>query len=140
MSREKNIKTIYALVGFIEQRKIKEYSELFSENGRHINPYHSGLVPAEFVGQKEIYNFIKNTSDNFSEISFSIDEIMPFEDPNKIAARLSSKMKFKNGSGYYENDYLLLAYFDDDGKILELYEYFNPIIAARAFGLMDKIK
>ena len=30
--------------------------------------------------------------------------------------------------------------FDEQGKIVEWIEYYNPIISARAFGLIDKIK
>ena len=140
MTHERNIKTIYSLLRFLEQRKIKEYSELFAENGKHVNPYHSGLFPAEISGQKDIYKFIKNTSENFSEIRFPIKEIMTFEDPKKLAVRFFGKLKLKNGSGFYENDYLGIFYFDDQGKILEFHEYFNPITAAKAFGLMNKLK
>ncbi len=64
---------------------------------------------------------------------------MPFEDPSKVAVKLSGKLKFKNNSGTYENVYLFLFNFDENGKILETHEYYNPIIAARAFDLMDKI-
>lgn len=61
--RESNIKTIYALFGFLEKRKIKEYSKLYADNGKQVTPYHSGLFPAEIVGQNEIYKFtMKNTS------------------------------------------------------------------------------
>ena len=141
MIREKNIKTIYSLIEFLEQRKIKEYSKLFAQNGKQVNPYHSGLFPKEIVGQMEIYKFTKrNISENFSKIRFQIEEVMPFKDPNKIAVKFYGKFKLKQSSGFYENDYLGLFYFDDDGKILEFIEYWNPIIAAKAFGLMDKLK
>jgi ketosteroid isomerase-like protein len=139
LTRERNIETVRTFFRLLEQRKIKEFSELFAENGKQINPYHSGLFTAEITGQKAIYEIWKKMSDPFSEISFPIDEIMPFEDPNKVAAKLVGKLKFKN-NGLYENDYLTIFYFDDQGKILELYEYFNPIIAAKAFGLMNKLK
>lgn len=44
----------------------------------------------------------------------------------------------KNGE-LYENDYLTIVSFDEQGKISEWAEYYNPIKAAKAFGLMDKI-
>ena len=139
MSRERNIETVRNFVNLFEQRKILEVSELFAEEGKIIHPYHSGIVPFEIVGKKNIYDFWKNTSDNFDEIKFPIDEIMPFEDPNKVAVKLSGKLKFKNKSGTYENVYLFLFNFDENSKILETHEYFNPVIAAKAFGLMDKL-
>ncbi len=140
MTREKNIQTVRTFFKFIEQRKIKELSELYSENGKNIAPYHSGLFPGLFVGKKEIYNFWKSATEQFGEISFPIDEMMPFEDPNKIAVKLVGRLEFKDNRNKYENDYFFIFYFNDNGKILEFYEYYNPITAARAFGLMDKIK
>ncbi len=46
----------------------------------------------------------------------------------------------KNGRGIYANDYLAIISFDEHGKILEWIEYYNPIITAKTFGLMDKIR
>ena len=65
---------------------------------------------------------------------------MPFEDPNRVAVKLTGKLHLKNGSGTYENDYFAIFSFDEQGKILEWIEYYNPITAAKAFGLMDKLK
>jgi len=64
---------------------------------------------------------------------------MPFEDPNKVPLKFVGKLKFKDNPGRYEYDYLLIFYFDYGDKILEFYEYYNPITAAKAFGLKDKI-
>jgi len=140
VTRERNIETARNLFRFLEQRRLKEFSELFAENGKWIHPYHSGLFPAEIVGQKEIYNSIKIAAANFDEIHFPIDEILPFEDPNRVAVKLTGRLNLKNGSGTYENDYLAIFSFDEHGKILEWIEYYNPITAAKAFGLMNKIK
>ena len=140
MTKEVNIETARNFFRFLEQRRLKEFSELFTENGKWIHPYHSGLFPAETVGKKEIYNSIKTAAANFDKIQFPIDEIIPFEDPNRVAVKFTGRLKLKNGSGTYENDYLDLFSFDEQGKILEWIEYYNPITAAKALGLMDKIK
>ena len=88
MTRERNIETARNAFKFLEQRKFKEFSELFAENGKWILPYHSGLFSAEIVGQKEIYNSIEIAAANFDEIHFPIDELLPFEDPNRVAVKL----------------------------------------------------
>ncbi len=139
MTSEENIKTIRNFVHLLEQRRLKEFSNLFAEDGKWIHPYHSGMFPAETVGREEIYNGIQKAASNFDEIKFPIEEILPFEDPKKIAMKHSGRLTFKNGSGTYENDYLTILTFDNNGKIVEWIEYYNPIIAAKAFGLMDKI-
>jgi len=139
MSREKNIETVRNFINLFEQKKFLEVSELFATNGKLINPYHSGLFPSKIVGKKNIYDNWKNIAENFDRLKFPIEEIMPFEDSSKVAVKLSGKLILKNNSGTYENDYLFLFYFDENGKIQELHEYFNPVIAAKELGLMDKL-
>ena len=77
---------------------------------------------------------------NFDEIKFPIVEIIPLEDPNRVAVKMTGKLHLKDGGGLYENEYLGIFTFDEQGKIVEWIEYYNPIISARAFGLIDKIK
>ena len=140
MTRERNIKTARNVFRFFEQGKFKEFSEIIAENGKWIHPYHSGLFAPEVVGKKEILKVFKNMAANFDEIKFPIVEIMPFEDPNRVAVKMTGKLHLKNGGGLYENEYLAIFTFDEQGKIVEWIEYYNPITSARAFGLMDKLK
>jgi len=139
VSRQRNIETTRNVFRLIEKFRFDEFSELFAENGKWIHPYHSGLGPAEVVGRKEIETFLKKSAINSDEIHFLIDEVLPFEDPNKVAVKLTGKINLKNGITY-ENDYLCIFSFDEQGKIVEWIEYFNPITAAKALGLMDKLK
>ncbi|MFX1607025.1 MAG: nuclear transport factor 2 family protein [Promethearchaeota archaeon] len=139
MTREENIETIRKMIRALEQRRFEEFKELFAEKGKWIHPFHSGLFPAEISGQKEILNAIMSAASNFDEIQFPIEEILPFEDPNKIAVKHTGKLKLKDGSGFYENVYLGIFSFDEQGKISEWIEYYNPITAGKAFGLMNKI-
>lgn len=52
----------------------------------------------------------------------------------------TGRLTMSNGTGLYVNDYLAIFSFDEEGSITEWIEYYNPIIAAKAFGLMDKIR
>jgi ketosteroid isomerase-like protein len=65
---------------------------------------------------------------------------LPLEDPNRVAVKLTGKHLLKNGGGLYENDYLAIFTFDEQGRIVEWIEYYNPITSAKAFGLMNKLK
>ena len=97
------------------------------------------MFPPETTGRKEIYKSIQTAATNFTEeIQFPVDEVLPFADPNKVAVKHTGKLVTKNGN-IYEDDYLAILSFDEQGKILEWVEYYNPINAAKAFGLMDKI-
>ena len=140
MTREENIETARKLLRYMEQKKLKKFSELFAENGKWVHPYHSGMFPEEYVGKKEIYDGIKNAADKFDEVKFPIDRIIPFQDPNGVAVKHTGKLQLRDGTGTYENDYLAILSFDEHGKIIEWIEYYNPIKSAKAFGLIDEIK
>lgn len=140
MTRDQNIQTVQTFFRLLEEEKIREFSNLFAENGKHINPYHSGLFPPEISGRENIYAFWKPVHGNFDGMAFPIEDIMPFKDPHMIAVKLKGKLKLKGDAGLYQNDYLCLFYFDKQGKIQEYHEYFNPVTAAKGFGLFDKLK
>ncbi len=140
MTREENIESAKKVLRFLEERRLKEFAELFAENAKWTHPYHSGMFPAETVGKNEIYHGIKSAAVIFDDINFPIDEILPFEDPDRVAVKFHGKHDLKDGSGTYENDYLAIFTFDEQGRISEWIEYYNPVIAAKAFGKMDKIK
>ena len=133
MTRTQNIETVKKFLRLLEQEKIEEFSELYAENGKQINPYHSGLFPPEIDGKKNIYDFWINVPGNF-------DGMQPKAVRAFAETALKGKIKLKNNAGMYENDYLCLFYFNDQGKILEYHEYFNPLTAAKGFGLLEQIK
>lgn len=140
MTREKNIETVRRAIHLFEEPNIDEFTELFSDDGRWVQPFHSGLFDEEVVGRKEIRNSLKSMAVNFETIQFPIQEILPFEDPNKIAVKHTGRLVMKNDRGIYANDYFAIISFDEGGKISEWIEYYNPIITARVFGLLDKVK
>ena len=140
MTRERNIETARNVFRFFELRKFKEFSEIIAENAKWIHPYHSGLFAPEVVGKKEILKVLKNMANKFDEIKFPIIEMLPLEDPNRVVVILTGRLHLKGSSGLYENDYLAIFTFDEQGRIVKWIEYYNPIVSAKAFGLMKKLK
>ena len=140
MTRERNIQSARNLLRFLEERRLEDFAELFADDAKWVHPYHSGMFPAVTQGKAAIFEGIQEAASNFDEIRFPIEEILPFEDPNKVAVKHRGHLVFKGGKGVYANEYLGILTFDSQGKIVEWAEYYNPIITAKAFGLMDKIK
>lgn len=73
-------------------------------------------------------------------MSFPIDAIYAMEDPNIVFVKYTGNIKLKNNAGVYSNDYYSIFKFNEEEKITEYVEIFNPITAARAFGLLNKLK
>ena len=72
-------------------------------------------------------------------MAFPIEELYAMEEPTMVYVKYHGKIKLKGG-GTYENDYYSTFRFNEEGLITEYVEIFNPIVAARGFGLIDQIK
>ena len=124
----------------LEKEDITAFINLFADIGKQINPYASGLFPKGAKGKEELMDYWTPVPANFDGMDFSIQEIYAMEDPNIVFAKYMGRIKLKNEAGYYENNYYSTFRFNESGLITEYVEIFNPIIAARAFRLLDKIK
>ncbi|MEM8895813.1 MAG: nuclear transport factor 2 family protein [Bacteroidota bacterium] len=134
-----NKASVRAFFKALEDENVEDIVNLFAENGRHINPYASGLFPVGANGKEEIRNYWAPVFPNFDGMTFPIEEIYAMEDPAMVYVKYQGKIQLKGG-GTYENDYYSTFRFNEDGLIEEYVEIFNPIVAARGFGLIDQIK
>ena len=136
----KNMTMVKAFFNALTSEDADAVANLFSDNAKHINPYHSGLFPTGANGKEGIKNYWEPTFPLFDGMTFDIEEIYAMENPNIIFTKYKGYIKLKDNAGVYSNDYYSTFKFDDNGKITEYVEIFNPIVAARGFGLLDKIK
>ena len=136
----KNKASVKAFFKALENENIGDLVALFSDDAKHINPYASGLFPEGANGKEAIRNYWTPVFPNFDGMAFPIEEIYAMEDPLMVFVKYRGSIKLKNDAGYYENDYYSTFKFNEAGLITEYVEIFNPIVAARGFGLLDKIK
>ena len=122
-----------------EEKDFDHWILLWAEDGINRNPYATGMVSEEIVGKEEIYNHFISAAERFNAIQFSIHEIIVEEEKRAVVVRLDGKLTIKSG-GIYENTYIFLLHFDKHNRIRECFEYFNPYLAGKAFGLLDKLK
>ncbi|MEM8891071.1 MAG: nuclear transport factor 2 family protein [Bacteroidota bacterium] len=134
-----NTETVRKFFRLLEEENIAAFIELFAEDGQQINPYASGLFPDGAKGKEALRTYWEPVPGNFEGMQFPIQELLATEDPKIIFVRYEGKIKLKGGAGYYENQYYSTFRFDEEGKITEYVEIFNPIVAARGFGLLDHI-
>lgn len=132
---ERNKKNTLAFFKALENENVDAIVELFADNAKHINPYASGLFPAGANGKEEIRAYWTPVFPNFDGMKFPVEYIYATEEPNFIIIKYTGKIKLKNNAGIYENNYYSTFRFNNDGKIIEYVEIFNPIVAAKAFGM-----
>ena len=136
----KNKAQVKAFFKALEEEHLEELVDLFAEDAEHINPYHSGIFPEGAKGKEGIRAYWTPVFPNFDGMTFPIETLYAMEDPNMVFVKYKGNIKLKNGAGMYSNDYYSTFKFDGQGKITEYVEIFNPIVAARGFGLIDNIK
>ena len=137
---EQNKKTVRAFFQALEAENVEDLISLFAEDAVHINPYASGIFPEGARGRDGIRQYWTPVFPNFDGMEFPIEEIYAMEDPTKVYVKYHGRIKLKGDAGYYENDYYSTFTFNQEGLITEYVEIFNPIVAARGFGLIDQIK
>lgn len=135
---KRNKANTMAFLKAVENMDTTAIVKLFAEQGVQFNPYGSGLFPEYTRGLEEIKKYWEAGFSNFEEMEFIIHDLYAMEDPTITFARFKGKVKKKDNEGLYENDYYATFKFDEDGKITEYVEIFNPIVAAEGFNMMDK--
>ncbi len=123
----------------LEKGDIDNWIDLWTEDGFDKKPYASGMFPEDIVGKKGIYNVWKGITKVFDSVSFPIHELIVDEEKRTVVVRSDGKGLMKNGN-LYQNSYIFLFHFDQNNKIKECYEYFNPYIAGKNFEVLDKLK
>ena len=123
----------------LEEGDIGKWIELWAEDGIDKKPYATGMFPEEIIGKKAIYDVWKGITRVFDSISFPIHEFIVDEERRTVVVRSDGEGLMKNGN-LYQNTYIFLFHYDQNNKIKECYEYFNPCVAGKNFGVLDKLR
>jgi len=137
---KRNKANALAFLKALENKNIDAVVDLFAKDGVHINPYASGLFSEGAKEHDGVRAYWEPVFPNFEKMEFPVDEIYAMEDPSIVFVKFRGKIELKNNAGWYTNEYYATFKFNNEGKIIEYVEIFNPIVAAKGFGLIDKIK
>lgn len=137
---ERNKTSVRTFFDLLESENIPAFVDLFAENGVQKNPFNGGIFPTGARGKGELMNYWEPVPSRFDGMRFVIEEMLATEDPDTIYVRYRGEITLKNNAGLYSNNYYSTFRFDADGKITEYVEIFDPVVAARGFGLLDQLK
>ncbi|NES00486.1 MAG: nuclear transport factor 2 family protein [Symploca sp. SIO1B1] len=136
---EQNKATVEHFFKALEAENPEQVAILFAADGLHINPYHCEIFPTGAQGRDGIRDYWASTFLNFDGMTFPINEIYAMEGGNMVFVRYTGRIKLKDNAGWYKNDYYSTFKFNKAGEIMEYVEIFNPVTAARGFGLLDQL-
>jgi ketosteroid isomerase-like protein len=124
----------------LEAEDIPAFVTLFADDGVQINPYHGGVFPTGAAGKEALLEYWTPVPGNFDGMRFPIEELHATEDSNVIFVRYRGEIELKDGAGRYSNQYYSTFRFNEAGEITEYVEIFDPVVAARGFGLLNQLK
>ncbi len=128
--RERNLKIVNAFFDRLEAMEINSFIELIDDNCVQKMPYSPEWFIKELNGKEAIYKQFKSLPEVFESMRY--DKIIePLLDENKFLARFTGQIKRKDGT-IYQNNYINLFTLRN-GKIIEIIEYFDPIILEKGF-------
>src|ERR1700730_10898485 len=119
---------------FLEEKNIPTLIDLWADDGINFYPYSAGMFPEKVVGKQAVSETWRGVPERFEKLSFSIQDL--YVDVTKQAAivRCDAHNILKGGAECYDNTYVCIFVFNDEGKIKEYYEYFNPILMGVTSG------
>lgn len=129
-----NTETVRKYLRLLEEKDIQGWIELWDDNADHYYPFGTEVFPEHLVGKEAIFDRWRDLPAQFKSLSFPIHEI--WEDGGTVIARFDSNNVISSGQTY-RNTYVCIFQFNADGKIQRYREYFDPIIAGVAYGLME---
>jgi ketosteroid isomerase-like protein len=131
---DRNVETVRAFLRLLGEKDINGWIELWADDANQYYPFGTEMFPEHLAGKQAIYDRWRDMPDRFDSLSFPVRET--WADRDTILARFDSDSVIKGGKKYL-NTYIGIFKFNDDGKIREYWEYFDPIIAGVGFGLVD---
>ncbi|NRA28843.1 MAG: nuclear transport factor 2 family protein [Parvularculaceae bacterium] len=137
---ERNKASVRRFFGLLESGNIDGMVELFAEDAMQNNPYTGGVFPSGARGKEALLAYWSPVPDRFDSMRFPIEQLMALEDPNIVFVRYRGELVLPDGAGVYQNQYFSTFRFNADGQITEYVEIFDPVVAARSFGLLEELR
>jgi len=129
-TRERNLEVVESFFASLEAMDCEKVIALFDENIHQIMPYSPEWFPSEFKGKEAMGKVFGGIVENFVSMKYE-RKLEPMFDESKVVAQFKGVIHMKNGQ-IYDNTYINI-FTVKESKIVEIIEYFNPIILEKGF-------
>jgi hypothetical protein len=128
----RNVKTVHTFLRLFEEMNIPAWGDLWAEDGHQDMPYAPPEFPKTFPNKSEIMKHTSALPTTFEYMRFPDIVTYATTDPNVVIAQFRGDIKQRGSDRKYDNNYITIFRFRDDGKIISLVEYFNPLVLMQA--------
>jgi uncharacterized protein len=124
-TRDKNLAVINSFFELMHQKKIKEWTDLWDENGFIYIPYPVANFPDSIKSKKTIGEGFQHLFAGFKSFDYKIKNVYPSTDPDTIVVEYTATAVLLKSNEPYEGTNIAVFKFRN-GKISGYHDYFNP--------------
>jgi ketosteroid isomerase-like protein len=118
---------------YLSSGRIKEWVDLFTEDGILDFPYGPADFPKQVKGKKELYEYMKNFPLHF-KVAFENLHFHGTEDPTLVIAEFTSNGHALATGKPYLQKYISVVTTTPEGKISRYVDFWNPMVALEALN------
>jgi len=121
-------------LSYLSAGKIREWVDLFSDDGVLEFPYGPSSFPDKVTGKEALFDYMQNFPKHF-KVAFVNLYFHPTADPNLVIAEFESEGVAITTGKPYNQKYISVVKTTDDGKITSYVDFWNPMIAMESLGV-----
>jgi uncharacterized protein len=116
----------------LEALDIPRFLNAWADDGVQLMPYAPPGFPKRLDGKAKIEKQYGPLPTAYDGMKFPLESIRVTDDPNVVIAEFRGDIALKSG-GQYDNHYVGIFEFNNDGKLAQYSEYFNPFVLLAGF-------
>jgi len=132
--RARNLAVAREILALAGEMRVDELVGHFAPDAVMELPYAPGGMARRHDGRDAIAEFQRFARDSFSSYTNEVDALhATADDPDTVFVELRGHGVVAENGRPYEQTYVLVLRFDDDGRLLLWREYYDPGVVVRAF-------
>ena len=116
----------------LEASDIPRFLKIWADDGVQEMPYAPPGFPNRLDGKAAIEKQYGPLPAAYDGMTFPLESLRATDDPNVVIAEFRGSIGLKSG-GRYDNRYVGVFKFNDEGKLIHYSEYFDPFVLLAGF-------
>jgi ketosteroid isomerase-like protein len=136
-TRERNVQTVRTYFRLLVERDIDQWIELWAEEARFLMPFMPEGFPDRVEGRKQLERSLRDLLVNYGDYTEDVLAVHPMNYPNLVLAQWHTTAHVVKGpfaGRSYDTDIVGIFRFRDDGKLVEVTEYFHAVQFLKSIG------
>jgi ketosteroid isomerase-like protein len=128
-----NIERVKEMLRLVDELRVGELIDYFAADAVMELPFAPGRMQKRYEGRDAIAEFQRSLRHTFSKLSMTVDTIHETTEPHVVIAEHHSDGVVAENGRPYQNRYVTVFEFDDEGRVMRWREYYDAGVVVRAF-------